>query len=731
MFLALQTLLRSRTPAHLLVRAAVVALLATIVALSFSRLNRDLQVSFDMRAERAGPFQFYYAGPDAVFNERQNVTRYTKAGVWQRHTIEINSLRQFTQIRMDPITEPGTVEIGVIEISSRWGQLSLVGPSFQAAMFGMQDLVIDGVAPDVIRLHGTGSDPHFLFQLPRSVIKPRMAQQLPTALLVGLVAGLLWLVLDVALDRLKRKKPQHHARLGRIAARGLIVPLVVCLALTYRAADRISDDPILGDGIQNLLMAVNVFKHNTFSLDTGERIRPTNFREPLDPLLVGLHLKLAVPEAVNRPFADFRSGEFTRTVKLSNLLWVYTGLVGIWLLTLRVGGTNLTGFIATGLAFQIFFHGGTYIDTLYTELSTATLMIWATYGLLAWFLGSGVLMGLLALGKASFVYIGLAAVPLLMLALLVARRPDRFAFSRVMIWGLAMTTTFLLTLSPWLVRNEVQFGNMRITERGGLILWGRAHLNNMSNDEVLGLIYDGSPTLYKRAVAGTKLAAAPGDFERGGRWQRHNRYRSTFWETDRRAAYEGKPENAISFHYKAAAQANQRVFQLRDQGHPNPDQAVGDELKAEAFQLLKERPWRHLAMTLPFFWHGFWSFKKVEVPWVSLETQDAIGEVLNLLAGVALFGVFLYGLLRRHAQWVAVTVLPVGLLVFYAFLSHNIPRYSTPAHPMMLLAFVLVLRTLWLRWRARGRRAGPQRLVGSPDTAQAAEPAAHPATPGM
>lgn len=739
MFLALQYLLRSRAPVHRFLRATTVALLATVVAFSLSRLNRDLQVSFDIRVEHAGPFQFYYAGPDAVFSERQNVTRQTQAGVWQRHTIEINSLRTFTQIRMDPITGPGKVEIGAIEMSSHWGRLTLQGPALQAAVFGMQDMVIDGVAPDVIRMHGTGSDPHFRLQLPQTVAKPDTAQWLPMALLAGLGAGLLWLLLDIALDSLKRQQPEWHARLGRIAARGWIVPLTVCLALTFRAADRISDDPILGDGVQNLLMAVNVFKHNTFSLDTGEHPRPTNFREPLDPLLIGLHLKLAVPEAVSRPFADFRSGEFARTVKLSNLVWVYAGLVGVWLLTLRVGGTNLSGFIATGLSFQIFFHGGTYIDTLYTELSTATLMIWASYGFLrsvqkqsmAWFLGSGVLMGLLALGKASFVYIGAVAVPLLMVALLFARRPDRFAFTQVMVWGLAMSTTFLLTLSPWLLRNQAQFGNLRITERGGLILWGRAHLNNMSNEEVLGLIHDHSPTLYKRAVKGTHLAEAPGDFERGGRWQRHNRYRSTFWESDRRAAYEGKPEGAISFHYNAAAQYNQRVFHLRDQGHPHPDQAVGDELKTEAFKLLKERPWRHVVMTLPFFWHGFWSFKKVEIPWVSLETQDAVGEILNLLAGVALFGVFFYGLLRRHAQWVAVTVLPVGLLVFYAFLTHNIPRYSTPSHPMMLLALVLVLRTMCLRWRARGQRAGPTRLVGRPFAARAANHAVHPGAPDM
>ena len=95
---------------------------------------------------------------------------------------------------------------------------------------------------------------------------------------------------------------------------------------------------------------------------------------------------------------------------------------------LRLGGSNLAGAVATGLSFQIFFHGGTYIDTLYTELSTATLMIWGTYGLLravqqqslGWFFGSGMLMGLLALGKAAFAYIGVVAVPLLMAALLLA-----------------------------------------------------------------------------------------------------------------------------------------------------------------------------------------------------------------------------------------------------------------------------------------------------------------------
>lgn len=705
---------------HRVLRAFAVAFLGLLLAFGQARLNRDLRIEFDLRVEHPGPYQLYLADDTGHFSERLNFTRYTRvAGEWQHHVVDIQTLRKVTQARLDPTTVRGSVELGAIHVSSRWGSVQLQGPSLQQSLRGHEGLDIVAVETDAIRMQATGADPHLVFPLPRTVVSPSSRQIWPSALMSAVVAGLSWLVAELASLWLLQHRPEWHRSIRAAAARGWMVPMLVCLALTWKAADRISSDPIVGDGVQNLSIALNVFKHGVFSLDNSPHPRPTNFREPLDPLLVALHLKLAVPDAVHRPLADFRSGELTRTVKLSNLLWVFGGLMAVWALTLRLGGHNLWGAIATALSFQIFFHGGTYIDTLYTELSTATLMLWATYGLLravqqqslTWFFGSGVLMGLLALGKASFAYIGAVAVPLLMMALLIARRPDRFSVSKVVVWGLVMGLAFVLTLTPWLARNYAQFDNLRINERGGLILWGRAHMNNMSNEEVLGLMYDHSPTLYRRAVSGTRLAETPGDFERGGRWQRINRHLSTFWEADRRAAYEGKPENAISFHYHLAAQYNQRVAQKREQNHPNPDQAVGDEMKGEAMTLLKARPWRHLFMTAPFFWHGFWSFKKVEVPFVSIATQDAIGELLNLLAGVALFGVFLYGLVQRHAQWVAVTVLPVGLLLFYAFLSHNIPRYSTPAHPMMLLALVLVMRTLWLRWRRRMQRPAPERLT--------------------
>ncbi len=163
------------------------------------------------------------------------------------------------------------------------------------------------------------------------------------------------------------------------------------------------------------------------------------------------------------------------------------------------------------------------------------------------------------------------------------------------------------------------------------------------------------------------------------------------------AAYAGEPDKAISFHFKAGAEANRRLNELARQGHPDPDLAVGTQLKREALQMILARPLRHLLMTVPFFWHGFWSLKPTEVPMVSVATQDALVELLNLAAGVSLIGVFVRGLWTVNVPRVALTVLPVGMMLFYAFFTHNIHRYTTPTHPMMLLVLVLVVSGLWRR----------------------------------
>ncbi len=712
------------SPCAFLRRAVLVGLLAALVVFSFSRLNKNLLISFDLLTDHTGPFQVYHADADGVFNERDNFTRYTEGNAWSRQSLELKTIREFAVLRLDPVTQPGRLSLGRLDISSRWGQVHFQGPTLQTAMHNVHDLRIEAVAPDVLRLKATGADPYFHLNIPAELLEPSPLVQLPRALFAGLLFGMLWWLLDQGSHRLKRHNPAIQARCVHAWRRGWMLPVVTCLALTFVAQKRVDNYPVLGDGVQNLLMAVNVFKHDTLSLDNHDHPRPTNFREPLPSLLMGLHLKLFAPEAVNQPFIAFRSGDYTRTAKLINLAWMFAGLLGVWLTVLRARHNNLIGLIATALVFQFFFHGAESINTLYTELATATLIIWCSYALLRavqqqslrWFLVSGSLLGLLTLTKAAFLYIGAASIGLMLFVLWRDTHKQRSDFKRVLQCAALMATGFALVLAPWVARNELQFDDARVNSRGELILWGRALLNNMSNEEVMGLLYDQAPTIYKRLVAGTSLAASEGDYERGGRWQRLNRYQSTFWESDRAAAYMGTPDQAVSFHFKAGAEAKRRLDELVRQGHPDPDLALGMQLKREALQMIAARPLRHLFMTAPFFWHGFWSLKPSELPWVSVATQDALIELLNLAAGAALIGVLVRGLWTVNVPRVALTVLPVGMMFFYAFFTHNIHRYTTPTHPMMLLVLVLVISGLY-------RRFMPQSMP-PPEQAAMADPAA-------
>lgn len=696
-------------------RTLLAALVAVLAVLWFAQVDKQVELRFDLLTEQDGPVHVFHAGPNGLIDDQAVHTRSTKAHAWQSHAFSINTVRPLSVVRIDPLIQTGQFSLGAMEITGRWGQVRLQGEALQAVISEQHNTRVDRVEADRLYLTATGLDPRFCINFPKSVLRPAIGVLLLWLALAALVSGAVWWLLEHAAHRLKQRQPSLHARLSLSVRRGWLLPLLVCLFATHWAAAQLDDTPITGDGVQNLLMAVNVFRNNTLSLELGAAPAPTNFREPLQPLLVGWYLKVfASAGAAEQKFSAFHSGALVKTVKQVNQLWIFAGLFGVWLIALRAGRNNLVGLAAAALAFKYFFNVGGITNNLYTELATASLIIVCSYTLLravqqqsvAWFLGSGAALGLLVLTKAAFFYIGFVAIGLLLLVLWRDHTARQSNFQRVLLCTGGMALGFMLVITPWIVRNEVQFHSARLSSRGEMVLWGRAVMNNMSDEEVLGLMYVKAPSWYKRVVAGTHWAARPGDFEKGGRWQRLNRDHSSFWASDRAAAYGGQPDKAISFHFKGGAEVQRRRNVLTSQGDPYPDQAMGAQFKHEAAQLLKQRPLRHLFMSLPFLWHGFWSLRVSELPWVSVATQNLLGELLNLLAGVALVGVFLRGLWKGQSARVALTVLPVGMMTFYALLSHNIPRYGIPLQPMMLVALVLAVTALWRRMVSRDLRMG-------------------------
>jgi lipopolysaccharide export LptBFGC system permease protein LptF len=100
--------------------------------------------------------------------------------------------------------------------------------------------------------------------------------------------------------------------------------------------------------------------------------------------------------------------------------------------------------------------------------------------------------------------------------------------------------------------------------------------------------------------------------------------------------------------------------------------AADDAVKKLAEQRILAHPFKHLATTIPFVWRG----------------------------ALLLFPVLLVALayaLRRRLD-LGLFVLPaVGLLAFYALLSHFIPRYSVPALPAAIVAFLALAHAMWSR----------------------------------
>lgn len=682
-------------------RTLLILVLGLVTYVALAHLHQSLEVDFEMRVDHGGPVEIYYDVPGSHFDPRLRETRKAAQDSWQRYSIAIQGYRAIEEVRIDPMTQPGRFEISEVRLSSRWAEQQLKGEALQAALQTNTELKLVTASPQAITFESTGADPFLSLKVPKAFFRPHLGVVVPRGLLWALKIAAVWLLLEALVGYLARRQPALYARVRHSFVHGWALPLLLCTGLTYHSASNITDGPVLGDGVQNLLIATNLYKHGVFSHEGSANPLPTDFREPLPPMVVYAYLELFAPSnSEHLGFGHFRAGDLTRFVKMSNLLWVFTGLLGVWLLTRRLTHSVTATLAATLLAYVFFFNAREYIDTFYTELTTATAIVWGSYLLYrgvkdkktGFFLAGGATMGLLALTKASSIYINVVALLLLVAVMLLARQRMQVSVGRIATWGLAMGLGLAVVVAPWMVRNHLQFDSVRISDRGGLILHGRATLNNMTNDEVIGLIYEKSPTIYRRLVDGTRLGQNGRDeFERGGRWQRLNRGLSSFWKSDIEAIRAGRPDLAVSFHAEAGARYTILVNQLRVQGKHYPEEVVDGMRRDEAIRMLKERPVRHLVMTLPFFWHGFWGLKKVEIPLVSLATQDAIVEVLNLLAGLALLIAFFVGLLRRRPDLLAVTVLPFGLMSFYAFVSHNIPRYMSPAHPIMLILLVAVV----------------------------------------
>jgi hypothetical protein len=670
----------------------------------------ELELSLEQATDK--PEIFYAFGRDGFHQSRSE--QWTHGGEGrQRFTFSHRGLRQPTIIRIDPMTRPGEFEIVHVTLSGAGGTKTWTGDSLLSAIYRPHQISFQSETAEGLSFVSEGTDPHFSIRIPSGVFSIPWTASWFHLLLIFLIATIVWLAGDWVYTRHRRSLGDSSASLTNSPLLRWTLITAACAALTYSASLQISDRPIQGDGVQNLAVAFNLFEHRVFSHLLEPQPSPTNYREPVPPILTSAYL--AVWSLAGGHFSlSTLIKPHSRVVKYSNLFWVFFGLIGGWLIAHRLTGRHLSAGALTFILFYFTYHQPSVVDTLYTELPAMALLVWSTYLLMTAtetpsitrFFAAGIAIGLLALTKSIILLVAPVALLLLAFTFLAQRGPTR---QRALMNASAVLVALIgmaVVVSPWVLRNAYTLGVSETSGRSGII-YGRSVLNEIGKDEIKGVLYMYGPESYRRIVAGTSFAEQRGDTQRGGRWQRLNRGPSDFFWDDRIAMHQGDSKRTISIHHTVIAEYVTKVRELEAQGDPYPALTAESYFRTKGLNRILANPGRHLAMSSLAFWRGFWSFPDVDLPGVRVNWQNSLLELLNLVAGTVLFVTLLFGLLRRNPGLVAATVLPAGMLVAYALVSHNIPRYSLPTHPIMLLLLATVILHAtrspagWLRKRTR------------------------------
>ena len=411
----------------------------------------------------------------------------------------------------------------------------------------------------------------------------------------------------------------------------------------------LTDTPVpVGDALRYLNYALNIHLHNVFGLSADEFSSPPvpgMANAPLYPLLVAVALgvfpgmRSGVECLLVSATPDVCSVELQGLVALQCTLVVIT-LLSVWLTCQQLSSSRPLAWLT---AAAVLWSGEplSFANTVLTERLTLTLFSCSMYLLVSWMqTGSnrclallGVMLGLLVLTRAEFVYL-FYGISLALIATLAARSRGRLTGA-----ALSLAVGFALATAPWLVRNSYTLGVSKLTDGyADAILVQRVAYNRMSWPEFgVFFIYwfpdigdsiarrSFNPELYQ------KLTFAPGSYY---------------------------TDDSQLIMREALSNVDQRSDVLRYL------------LEREVIENFP----KHVAVTFALLWRGMFVAKY----WGVL--------------GVGCFLITMFWALRQK-RWVFVLscVPPWFMAGFYAFVSVSIPRYDIVLIPIYAMSMALVL----------------------------------------
>ena len=478
-----------------------------------------------------------------------------------------------------------------------------------------------------------------------------------------------------------------------------LTAVAVAVMLGAFALRHISTAEVKNDAAQNLQMALNLSHHAVISLDVAAPYRPSMYREPLpiatDALAVSL-LDLVLGRAEAKAYFG---GVRARLLKYPNLLWLALLALGVFAATRAFTASFWVALAAAVLCLKPFLDE-TNLDSLNSDLPAAALLILASFALARAMFGGGPLLalaagvgfGLLTLTKASALYVAcgvLLALLLGHLAGIAQLRGPGFRLRLALFAG-----SFLIAVTPWVARNAAIFGRAQIAERGGLAVYTRGLMDQMTAVEYRGTFYVWSRPRLQRAL-GALLGFGPRDLRLGGSLQRLNEDLGSPVDALGLAAENaGRPEAAPSFWRQGRAQRERLESEFERRADPYPDVTADRVMQGQGLRMVMHHLARNLALSVPLLWRGG--------PLVFIALLLTLAHSVHA---------------RRYA--LALFILPaLGMLLFYALITDLLPRYGFLAQPTAVAAILIALCALWAERFSPTRAPAAARHAEAPAVAR-------------
>jgi hypothetical protein len=453
----------------------------------------------------------------------------------------------------------------------------------------------------------------------------------------------------------------------------IIVVAIIAVALGFLWKSMLTGEVQQVDAGANLRAAINLERHGVISDSETAPFLPSMEREPLPAVVGAVALRIVDAELGAADPSAYFAGERVRLLKYQNVFWWMLLSGAVFAAARLLALSFYRSLLCVLLCNLLLLNWGVRVymlDSLYTEAPAAALLTLGSVLLSAGLTRSrlvlvglaGLIFGLLALVKAVFLYVtvGVAAA-----AAVLALLQHRSAMVTVRQCGL-LCAAFAIAVGPWLLRNYSTFSVLGISGRGGETLYIRGTMDRlMTMDEYVGGYYYWAPFPLNAALRRI-LGYSRDDATRvGGRLQRLNESSgSEFAATDLAALYAGRPQDAINYYMRGAAEHVRLIQELKSSGDAEPIVHSDSLFKARGIKLVLAHPWKHAALTPLFLWRGaFFTF-----PFLA--------------------ATFAWSLRRGKLPLALLTLPALGMILFYALVSFFELRYSLPVQPLALCAAV-------------------------------------------